>query len=290
MYIYKEYDQSGLDWQYNNRGRVPDFADHLSLWEKKSEEAAASCRIYPDIPYGPGPAETLDIYPAAGSDGKILVFIHGGYWQAMNKSNFRFVAPAFLPHGFTVVIISYPLAPEASMQQIVSSCGQAISWVFDHIAEYGGDPQSIYLAGHSAGGHLALMMNTVPFARSGASLRGTVALSGLYNLTPIQLSFVNDKIGMDADTAIAFSPIHLEPVSNTRILLATGGAESEEYLSQLNEMSMSWKNKMDLIEIWIGAGLNHFSILTAFADASSDFHQKTIDWLTTDHQTPTTNH
>lgn len=282
MYIYKEYDQAGLDWQYNNRGRVPDFADHLSLWEKKSEEAS-SCKIYRDVPYGPGPAETLDIYPATGSDGKILVFIHGGYWQAMNKSNFRFVVPAFLPHGFTVVIISYPLAPEASMQQIVSSCGKAISWVFDHIAGYGGDPQSIYLAGHSAGAHLALMMNTVSFARSGTSLRGTVALSGLYNLTPIQLSFVNDKIGMDADTASALSPIHLEPVSNTRILLATGGAESEEYLFQLNEMSMSWKNKLARIETWIGPGLNHFSILTAFADPLSDFHQKTIDWLNSDH-------
>jgi arylformamidase len=283
MNIYKDYDQAGLDWQYNNRGRVPGFADHLSLWEKKSEEAASSCRIYQDIPYGQGPAETLDIYPGTGTDAKVLVFIHGGYWQAMNKSNFRFIAPAFLSHGFTVVIISYPLAPEVSMRQIVSSCGLAISWVFDHIDGYGGDPESIYLAGHSAGGHLALMMNTVPFARSGASLRGTVALSGLYNLTPIQLSFVNEKIGMDANMAAAFSPVNLEPVPDTRILLATGEAESEEYHSQLEEMHAAWKNKSIIIDKCLWPGLNHFSILTAFTDASSDFHQKTIDWLTSNH-------
>jgi len=283
MFIYKEYDQAGLDRQYNNRGLVPDFADHLNLWEQKSEEALRSCLIYKDLPYGSGKPEILDLYPAPRPNGKTLVFIHGGYWQSMDKSNFRFVAPAFLPHGFYVILISYPLAPSASMHEIVASCAKALVWIADHIGEYGGDPESLYLAGHSAGGHLAAMMTTVKFGPPGVRLKGICALSGLYDLVPIQLSFVNDKIGMDTSTAEEFSPVRLDPIPDSRILLAVGGDESAEYHSQLEEMDSAWKNKSVSIEKHLWPGLNHFSILTAFADVTSDFHQKTMDWLTSNH-------
>src|SRR5262249_43533818 len=151
----------------------------------------------------------------------------------LDKSDFHFVAGAFMPYDVTAVLINYPLAPNVLMNEIVSSCKKAFSWVCKNISEYNGDPSQLYLGGHSAGGHLAVMlltekMDDIP----SAALKGVCTMSGLFNLTPIQLSEVNDVLKLDADMAIQNSPVHLSPKYKCPLLIAVGKEESSEFKSQ----------------------------------------------------------
>jgi len=279
VYVYKKYDQAGLDRQYNNRGLVPEFDLHLAFWDESSRATELTQTSIKNIPYGSLPSEILDIYPTEKPSAKTLIFIHGGYWQMMNKSNFQFIGSAFLPYDFTTILISYPLAPSVTMDKIIASCKSAVEWVYHNISNYNGNRGSIYLAGHSAGGHLAAMMMTREFGPKQVKIKGICGLSGLYNLAPIQLSFVNQALHMGADLAASLSPVLLNPVEDIPLLLAVGEKESDEYHAQLNELSEKWSPRVQSIQRITATGLNHFTILNEFAKSHSIFHRQFINWI-----------
>src|SRR5436305_540555 len=140
MKVYKQYDQRVLDFQYNTRLQVPRYADYFDRWEKLSQVIGTRNTFLKDIPFGDHVKERLDIIPSKVPHSKTLVFIHGGYWHLLDKAIFHFLAEPFLKENVTTVFINYPLAPEYSIREIVSSCHQAIRWVHDHIKLYNGDP------------------------------------------------------------------------------------------------------------------------------------------------------
>ena len=115
MVIYKQYNQLQLDAQYNNRLHVPDYGNYFQRWEKLSRQTEKEHTVFKDISYGNHPRERLDIFPAATPNAKTLVFIHGGYWHLLDKSLFHFLATPFLKYNVTTVLITYPLAPAASL-------------------------------------------------------------------------------------------------------------------------------------------------------------------------------
>lgn len=279
MIIYKNYDQAALDKQYNNRGMVPEIDDHISYWNQSSAVTETSLPVVKNLPYGHLPAEVLDVYPSSKPGSGVLFFIHGGYWQMMNKSSFQFIAAAFLPYDFTVVIISYPLTPDVTMDKIVKSCSTALEWTARNISNYNGNPKSIYLAGHSAGGHLVAMMMTKEYGPKDVEIKGVCGLSGLYNLTPIQLSYVNKPLQMNADLAKALSPVRLTPSDNVNLLLTVGEKESDEYHAQLYELEANWRSQVKSLKTIDVPGLNHFTILNDFANQESFFHKEVRGWM-----------
>ncbi len=245
--LYKHYSQSDLNRQYNNRLQTPDFAVYLEWYERSSREVENTVKFEKDIPYGTHPREKLDIFPGKDQNSPIVVFIHGGYWRSFDKSSFRFIAPTFLPDA-TVVCINYPLAPESSMDQIVSSCEKALVWITER---YKGE---IYLVGHSAGAHLAAMLLTKEVGRK---VKRMLGLSGIYNLIPIQRSDLNETLKMDESMALRNSPSLLNSTHSIPILLAVGEEETEEFKAQTEEMKATWTKAVS-VEIDNG---NHFSIV-----------------------------
>ena len=278
MTIYKNYDQQALDRQYNNRLNVPEHAFHRSQWEVWSRETQREFPAVLDIPYGRLTREVLDIYPAKKPNAKTLVFIHGGYWQMLDKTMFHFVAKAFRSRDITTVLINYPLAPEASMDQIVTSCRAAIYWTYKNIAQHNGNPDDIHVAGHSAGGHLTTTLLTAdpPLLNDQKStdiIKSACAISGLFNLIPVQLSYVNQVIGMDKETAVRHSSADLTPVNKCPLLIAVGGAETDEFNDQSKQLYNSWKVQNRNVEFLKIAGLNHYSILDTILDPSSPLYK-----------------
>lgn len=245
--VYKHYTQSALNRQYNNRLQTPDFAIYLERYELESSAVENTIAFEKDIAYGNHDREKLDIFPGRNHQSPVIVFIHGGYWRSFDKANFRFISKEFLPIA-NVVCVNYPLAPESTMNQIVSSCEKALRWIAE---KYNGD---IYLVGHSAGAHLAAMLLTNEFAKR---VKGMAGLSGIYNLIPIQKSDINETLQMDEQMAWRNSPVLLKPVQHIPILLAVGSDETVEFKEQTKELNKAWNSSV-AVEI---KNVNHFSII-----------------------------
>lgn len=273
MTIYKQYDQESLDRQYNNRLNVPDHERHLTRWELLSREAEKKYKVVKNIPYGELPDEKLDIFSSEKPNSKTLVFIHGGYWYKHVAADFYLIAEAFKAYGVTTVLIDYPLMPGYPMEQLVLSCRNAIHWVQHNISRYNGDAQEVYVSGHSAGGHLAAMMMVEGKQAFAHPLKGICAISGLYNLLPVQLCYVNEILKMDEETALRNSPVHLAPVTWCPLILAVGANETSEYLEQSRELYYAWTNQGVKAEILEIEGADHFSILETMINHSSPLHK-----------------
>lgn len=263
MTIYKNYDQQGLDDQYNTRKQVPEFASYLDRWENSSRATDRKHRHQADLAYGKGPLETLDIFPAEKPGAPTLIFIHGGYWHLLDKNLFHFLAGTFVQRNVTTVVINYPLAPSASIDEIVDSCCRALQWLHKNILNYNGDPERLFVAGHSAGGHLAAMILTTEISKL---IKGVISLSGLFRLEPLFLSYVNQAVQMDLETVKRNSPVLLERRNRCLLILVTGKDESEEFQAQSEELHAKWPGETRLLVI---DGKNHYSILDTLIEEGS---------------------
>jgi arylformamidase len=273
--VFGAYDQAQLDAQYNNRGLVPDHLRYIARWPAASERARAVLGGQIDLTYGSGPRDKLDLFrPRDDRRAPLLIFIHGGYWQMLDKSQLSFLARPWVRAGAAVAMLGYPLCPQVTMDGLVASVRAGIAWLAREAGALNLDARRFVVSGHSAGGHLTAMAMTGP----GPELAGGVALSGLYDLEPIRLSYVNGALGMSAEEARRNSPIHLpRPRAMTgagKLILAVGSAESEEYHRQIDTLSAAWD-----VEARSLAGLHHFSIVDALNDPGAPLFGATASLL-----------
>jgi arylformamidase len=272
------------DGQYNNRELVPDHQDYLQRWSAESAKArkAGPCEL--DIAHGHAPGETLDVFPAPHAGAPVLVFIHGGYWRALDKKDVSFVGPAFTRHGACVVVPNYDLCPAVTVPQIVLQVARSVAWTWHNIARYGGDRRRIVVAGHSAGGHLAAMMLSCLWPQLDPALpRDTVcsalAISGLHDLDPIMRTpFLQRDLNLTAQQVAQASPARLPAPRQGTLYSVAGALESGEYHRQNQLIQEAWgARRVPVCELQ--PGLHHFSILDALVDPAHRVHQLAVDLL-----------
>ena len=234
--LYRDMDRAALDAAYNNGAAVADSDRFIARWEQRSAQLRAerSCRL--DLRYGDAPRNRLDFFTAGERRAASLLFIHGGYWQSRAKELFSFVAEGPLSLGTNVALISYTLAPEARLDRIVGECRQALAWLAAHVAELGGDPARLYVAGWSAGAHLTAML------MQEAAIKGALAISGIYDLEPIRLNYLNDKLGLDDAEAQRNSPLLHLPAQAAPLLVTVGGDELPELRRQSETYHAAWRS------------------------------------------------
>ncbi|UUZ75116.1 alpha/beta hydrolase fold domain-containing protein [Polaromonas sp. P1(28)-13] len=283
-------DPAWLDRMYNNRALVPEHPAHFSRWSETSAQARSTQPCTLDISYGQGSGETLDVFPAAETavsvpaGAPVMVFIHGGYWRSLDKADHSFVAPAFTEAGACVVIPNYDLCPAVTIPQITLQMVRALAWTWRHIAEYGGDPQRITVAGHSAGGHLAAMLLACDW-RAYANdlppdlLKNALSISGLYDLEPMRHTpFLKDSLKLTPEQVRQASPALLPPPKQGTLYSVAGADESAEFLRQNLLIQQAWGDKtVPVCESQLG--LNHFSVLEALTAPSHRLHQLALDLL-----------
>ena len=263
MLIYKQYNEEQLNNQYNIRLHVPEFADYFERWEQLSKEAREKYQLVKDIRYGDHGRECLDVFPSAKPNSKTLVYIHGGYWHLFDKSKFHFIADAFYDNDVTTVLINYPLAPAATIGEMVASCRKAILWLHKNVQQFNGDPQQLYIMGNSAGAHLAAMLLEQEWMQKNAALfiKGVCLLSGIFNLLPIQLLQLNSILNISNEIAMHNSPVALIPAANCPVLVCVGGDETDEFTCQSKALYDAWKDKNVAIKFLELPGINHYSML-----------------------------
>lgn len=276
--IYRGMDQQALDAQYDLRAAVPGFPAHAIGWAARSEVArsAHECRL--DIAYGAAPAETFDLFPAAAG-APLLVFFHGGFWRAQDKRDFSYPATAFGERGIAFASVNYTLAPVATLDEIVAQSRRAIVFIARNAADLGIDSRRIFVAGHSAGGHLTAMLALTDWHAEGLAadpIRGGCAVSGVYDLEPIRLCYLNATLGLDAEAAERNSPLRLLATSRApapRLIFAVGGNETAEFRRQQQEFTAAWQERGLGLEVIAQPGEDHFSIMDRFAAPDSALFQ-----------------
>src|SRR5262245_12955792 len=186
--LYRGMDRAQLDAAYNNGAAVKNVDAIRADWDARSAAVRKNARGHLDLRYGDAARQRLDLFLADRPHAPTLLFIHGGYWQANDKERFSFVAAGPLARGINVAVVEYTLAPEARMDAIVGEIRRSVAWLSEHLRDHGADPARILVSGHSAGGHLTAAMMNLP------AVKGGLAISGLYDLEPIRLNYLNDKL------------------------------------------------------------------------------------------------
>lgn len=276
-------DAAWYDAQYNNRARVPEAPGLLQRWAEASVLARSRMTCQLDEPYGAGPAERVDVFPARESGAPVLVFIHGGYWRSLDKSDHSYVAPAFVQAGAMVVVPNYALCPAVGIDQIALQTARALAWIWRNAARFGGDPARIVVAGHSAGGHLAAMLLACRWQQVGADLptrlvKAGLSLSGLFDLEPVRLTpFLQGDLRLTPALVRRLSPAYF-PRPRGPLFTLVGGDESAEFIRQNQLIRDQWgPSTVPVCEAL--AGLNHFTVMHDLVDAAGRSHHHALAML-----------
>jgi arylformamidase len=277
------FDPHELDRQYNARAAVPEHMAFIARWRADSARARKVIAADIDLAYGRSSPERLDLFHAGKPDAPLLIFIHGGYWRSLDKSDFSFLAPTFVDRNVNVAVVNYGLAPNTSMEEIVRHLLRAVTWLYQHSSELRIDPRRIVISGHSAGGHLAAMMAAAEWPAWEASLpdkvvHGIVCISGLYDLEPLaQAPFLRDDVKLDTAGARRLSPINYCPRASVPMVTAVGADESSEFHRQNKLIGTCWPHcfRCDVPL----PGRHHFSAVEALGDPNHSLFQVTVELL-----------
>lgn len=257
------------DWDdaYANRDHIPDAEAFIPRWETAATAFRdTNTRAELDLAYGPAPRNRLDLFHPEGPTQGLVVFVHGGYWRAFDKSFWSHFATGCLSRGWAVAMPSYTLAPEATIAAITGEVAVAVS----HAA--GLVPGPIRLCGHSAGGHLVTRMVSADTALAEsviARVANTVSISGVHDLRPLLNTATNDDLRLDAASARAESPALLEPLPGTRLTAWVGGDERQEFIRQSELIANIWTGLGADTRLEIVPGKHHFDIIDALKDPES---------------------
>ena len=267
---WRSYTSDELERQYNPRLAVPDYEAFLSRYASRSAETRerVPCRL--DLRYGASAGETLDVFPAASATAPVHVFIHGGYWRTLDKSDFSFVGGMLAAAGATGVVVNYDLCPAVTVGDIVGQVLRALAWVYRHGAELGGDPNRLYVSGHSVGAHLVAMALAHDWSgRDGLPVdmvKGGCAISGVYDIEPITHTSIQDDVHLTPEEIERFSPMRAPPKSGGPLIVAYGGDEGKEWHRQSREFADQCRGQGIACELLELEGEHHFSIMDQLAD------------------------
>lgn len=246
---------------FKTRDHVSNFDDYVAEYKVLSEKTRASLQSSLDVSYGSGSTEKMDLFfPSTFVKGcPIHLFIHGGYWRMFTKDDFSFIADNVTACGAIAAIIDYDLMPRVRMERIIGQVELAFTWLQDHAESLGGDAKRLSVSGHSAGAHLAtfafLQETKFPPPKS------VLLLSGIYDLEPLQSSFLEPLIGITNDEVQKYSPLHLLHASAPRVEIAYGGLETEPFARQAQDFADHLGSRGSNVTVTALAASNHMSVV-----------------------------
>lgn len=268
--VYKGFSRDQMEFQFNPRVAVKEYPEFVAQRDQASVSARLRLRSHCNVRYGESPRSLLDIFPAGERKAPVQFYIHGGYWRSGSKDAYSFLAEPFVKAGVTMVLLEYDLCPSVTVEDIVQQVRAAIAWTYRHIAEYGGDPNRLYLSGSSAGGHLVAMALAYDwYSRQGLPrdvIKGAVAVTGVYDLEPVFFVSVNDEIRLTPRIAREYCPMLIPPLGNTPLIIAVGGSETSGWIQMSKDFfAVCEKRGIDCRYLEV-PGAHHFSVSAQLAD------------------------
>jgi arylformamidase len=263
---------------------LPDRPQILARWKQDSLNVRSAGPALCDLLYGESPDERLDFFPADRRGAPLLVFIHGGWWRSLDKSDFSFIAPAYTGLGINIALTNYSLAPAVSIQEIVRQQLRALVWLYRNAHKYHFDRQCIMVAGHSAGGHLAAMMLAALWPNLEEDLptdlvKAGILMSGLYDLDAVrQADFINVDLKLTPENIGPISPAWMPKANRAPFITAVGDLESDEFKRQNELLGQRWSSH-HLGDIAL-PGIHHLTICDAFATPGQPLFDAAVKLIT----------
>ena len=233
-----------------------------------------------NVGYGDKSAETYDVLlPEVPGDrmAPVLLFIHGGYWQWLDKDHYAFSLEPIRKAGAVVVNLNYTLCPENDIPGIVEQVRRACGHVYRTISDHHGDPDNIHVTGHSAGGHLTSMIAVTDWLDFGADLpadliKSIIPSSGIFDMENIRRTpQLQDGLKLTEDTAREHSPIYLDPSHDMPVSIVVGANESKGFIQESRNFYEAWKSKVTNIRYLEVPDVHHFSLIDAMENPGDPF-------------------
>jgi arylformamidase len=268
-----------LEKHFNPRVAIGDPEAVARGIARYAELSAEARRTHPgeyDLRYGAGEKQTLDVHRPAKAGAPILLFIHGGFWRALDKSDHSFIAPAFVEAGACVVNLNYDLCPTVTLDDIVREAREGLAWVQRNAARLGGDPDRLFIAGHSAGAHLAALLLAQDWTAEGLpadAVKGAACVSGIYETAPVLRISVNADVRLDEAMAQRCDALSRPPRRNSPLLISVGAEEPEGWRAQTEAYAAACRAAGLAPEVLAVPGTNHFTVIHDFADAGGAQHR-----------------
>lgn len=253
---------------FRTRDHVPDFARYVERYAELSRETRARLPSRLDVAYGNSPGETLDLFfpPGLKQPAPLHLFIHGGYWRMFDKADFSFVADTVVGSGGIAAIVNYSLMPAVRMARVVDEVRRAAEWLRTNAAAIGGDPARFTASGHSAGAQLCCMLMA---GEAPVPLRAALLISGIYELAPLQDSFLKDEIAITDEEVARFSPLRLELAPPPVVDILVGETETPPFHEQAEALAAKFRERgSDASFAAIPSG-NHMSAVLDLASTAT---------------------
>ena len=270
--VWLDMDQTALDNAYDQSVYAPNQA----LVQKRRDASTARARKALGEPmrvkYGPTEIEGMDIYRCKKPKAPFAIYIHGGAWRNGVSANFATPAEMFVNAGAHYIAVDFTNVDNAggSLVPMVDQVRRAVGWAWKNAAEFGGDPEQLYVLGHSSGGHLAGCVVVTDWAKDyglpARIIRGATLCSGMYDLTPVRLSKRSKYVNFTDEMVAGLSAIkHIDKI-NMPLVLGYGTSETPEFQRQAREMHAAVVAAGKPVELIVGEGYNHFEIFETFSN------------------------
>jgi arylformamidase len=272
-----------LEREYSPSSCVPSIAPFLEAYVQRSNEAVAKLSYEQNVRWGDGVDETLDFFPAASPQAPLLIFFHGGYWQEHSKADVSFIALNCVAEDIAYAAVEYTLAPQASVGAIVEQCRRAIGYIARQGSALGFDSRRVFIAGSSAGAHLAAMLLVDGWQKLQGvpenMIAGSILLSGIYDLEPLVPTYINQALHMTEQDAGILSPIRHRLAPPVPMVVAWGENETDEFKRQSRSFASELSESGFPVKSLQVDGANHFDIVFEIADSSTELGRATLELI-----------
>ena len=270
--VWLDMDQAELDAAYDQSVYAPNQRQVTQRYASNSEDVRSRLGAPRRFAYGPSPIEGLDVYATRQPNAPVQVFIHGGAWRGGAARDYGFPAELFVRAGAHFVVPDFINVIEAggNLLPMADQVRRAVAWVQRNARSFGGDPDRIYISGHSSGAHLAGVALTTDwrseFGVPADTIKGALLCSGLFDLKPVRLSARSNYVKFTDEVEHALSSQrHLQKI-NMPVVVAHGTFETPEFQRQSKEFAAALAAAGKPVLLLVGQGYNHFEMPESLAN------------------------
>jgi arylformamidase len=275
--VWLDMDQQELDDAYTQSVYAPNMQQLLKRCARNSELVRERIGAPKRLSYGPTPIEGLDVYLCKTKNAPVNVFVHGGAWRAEMATNYGYPAEMFVNAGAHLVVPDFNnvLETGGNMMTMVEQLRHAVIWVWKNAESFGGDPERIYVSGHSSGGHLAGVLLTTDFLSDfdlpPNIIKGGVCGSGMFDLKAVRLSRRSSYVKFTDEVEERFSPQRNIGKLLCPVALVYGTAETPEFQRQSRDFANALKTAGKDVSLSVMEGYSHFEVMESLANPLSPF-------------------